>query len=149
MDFERRFEQWEGDNLFGYSGFTIEDLPSNYLGFVIDYEGNNINSRSDVFERLGPMIRTDSFPPRSTNPKDLSIHGSPPWFGSGEALKNAEFLPMVNDGNGWTNVCWPRALQLPSAIDSSTGLWHFVRGETTSEYYSLERGPAGPLGGRP
>ena len=100
-DYQKRFEAFEGTRASGYSmlltGFAIEDLPSDYLGFVMAAKGI---SKDEVFDALGDVVPV-------SNPPRPAI--------------NMSFYPLVNG----KLVPWPEALSI-SPISAETGAWKYV-----------------------
>jgi RHS repeat-associated protein len=110
MDYQMRFEAWEGTPASGLSmfltGFAIEDLPSDYIGFIRAARGTTY---PEIFAHLGPVEHREQ-PPRCLS-----------------GCANREFTPLVNG----EHVPWPAALSI-TPIGQETGAWRFVS-ESPSE----------------
>ena len=108
MDFNTRFERWQGE--WGdptHSSFAIEDLPSDYIGFYAAKTGMTYDR---IFgDHLGGVEGRKEEPPRH--------------------VKNYQFAPMVGDAAGnYVNVPWPKALDI-TPIKSDSGCWRFTSAE--------------------
>lgn len=128
MDWSYRFEAWQGQlprSLVGpLTAFSIEDLPTHYVGFFAAVRGLEINEVFDCY--LGEVETTDEAPPHLLLTDDLETGtlGVPV-----KHLTNKKFTPIVPTDEGWQNISWPAGLQL-AYIDSSSGLWAFEQEET-------------------
>lgn len=126
MDWSLRFEAWQGGlprGLFGpLTPFAIEDLPTQYLGFVEDAQQLN---RAELFTCYLDEVETADSPPHLwiTEPEQ----GDP--IPEIERLTNETFEPLVPTETGWQHVEWPEALQM-DALPSSSLTWMFT-GEDT------------------
>jgi hypothetical protein len=129
MDWSGRFEAWQGRpprSIVGpLTAFSIEDLPSHYVGFFARATGME---NAEVFAcYLGEVEGTDITPPHLLfyNEADPAT----PTVPRVRHLVNTKFTPLVLTREGWRNVGWPNGMQLVP-IDSSSGLWHFEQEET-------------------
>jgi hypothetical protein len=80
------------------TSFAVEDLPSDYLGFVM---AARHLSPAQTFAYLGAVTGSNTQPTR--------------------AVRNYAFSPLVNG----VQVPWPRELAI-TPIGSETGAWRFV-----------------------
>lgn len=126
MDWSLRFEAWQAGlprGLFGpLTPFSIEDLPTQYLGFFEDARHLN---RAVLFTCYLDTVKTSDAPPHLwvTNPEDRS------QLPRIKRLTNKTFEPLILTEAGWQHVSWPAALQLES-IPSSSITWMFLSEET-------------------
>ncbi len=128
MDWSMRFEAWQGQmprNLVGpFTPFSIEDLPTQYLGFVdatneLEIEALFACYLGEVTEAEGPphLRQADASPDEMiTMPRVVR-------------LTNEGFQPMVSTTEGWQTVQWPVPLRL-APVFSSSHLWVFESEET-------------------
>ena len=110
MDYEMRWESFQGEVQIPLSNFSNEDLPSDYLGFFMATRGmeKNYENLLQVFRYLAPIeVSCDT-------PILCSPHLLP---------RNREFRPLVRIGGQWVNNNWPPELLLPRP--DSSGLWRF------------------------
>ena len=138
MDYEIRWERLQGTIPFGPGGassFAIEDLPSDYLGYIIGFnycpEERN-DAIFDLFELLGGARPVESIPHPTTQimwteasriPQEGSVMNT---YVMNIPIPNREFTPLVEIDGEWQNIAWPEELRLTS-IDSSSGLWQHER----------------------
>ncbi len=115
MDAGERWERWQGELFFGYSEFSIEDLPSNYLGFVRAVKGWN---EAETLAHLGNLSARQGHPTCAWS--DCSV-ATPYLF----LPKNTGHTPLIKDRDGWKNTSWPDALTI-TPINSDSGLWKFT-----------------------
>ena len=134
MDWSVAFEGWEGDFPFyvlSTSSFSMEDLPSHYLGFVAAARGFDSNNMAPFFayyaDVLGPIEPTTEGPPQAAMPNLCGGLGCNVWYGPiAQALKNHEFTPKVQGTNGQrVNVQWPSELTI-SPVSSAPNTWQFM-----------------------
>jgi RHS repeat-associated protein len=138
MDYELRWERLQGSLPFGpgaASSFAIEDLPSNYLGYIIGFnycsEERN-NAVFDLFELLGGAKPVENLPHPTKQVLWAEAHRIPKEVSAMNMhamvlpITNREFSPLVNLEGEWQNIPWPEELQL-TPIDSSSGLWRYER----------------------
>jgi hypothetical protein len=128
MDWSLRFEAWQGQmprNLVGpFTPFSIEDLPTQYLGFVnatneLEIEALFACYLGGVTEAEGPphLQQADAAPDEMiTLPRVVR-------------LMNRGFQPLVLTEKGWQSVQWPEPLRL-APVASSSHLWVFESEET-------------------
>lgn len=128
LDWSRRFEAWQGEPPQGWLGptsaFAVEDLPSQYLGFVAAAWDVEIGRLFDCY--LGPVVADDDGPPDIV--LDSQTAAPDGWAGLAR-LANRTFLPRVRDEAGWRYVNWPPALKL-IPLPSGPDTWRY-RAETT------------------
>jgi hypothetical protein len=130
MDWSYRFEAWQGQpprSLVGpMTSFAVEDLPTQYLGFV---SAARDLSPALIFNcYLGGVEESEDAPPHLLLFEDYDVEPSaePPGL---PRLTNPTFKPMVETADGWKNVEWPQLLQM-EPIGSDSGLWRFAGDET-------------------
>jgi hypothetical protein len=151
QDLEQRFEMFQ---LFMYdgnnSGFSIEDLPSDYLGFysiatakglpeiVSILEGRQVTSLADyVIDKIPDTCSYFDFADAiSGNPFGLQQLPVPKqsldkahrcW-----SMKNLEWRPkLLQPGGSFGNVNWPDAIQLP--MPKKAGYWTMSSCHTFTE----------------
>ncbi len=127
-DYQMRFEAWEGTRFSGFSmfvtGFAIEDLPSDYIGFLMAAKDM---SQGEIFDRLGGVVPVDH-PPRCL---------------TGCVSVNASFNPLVNG----KHVPWPEELNIVP-IDAATGAWNHVS-QSTNESFLMHELRSAVYGGFP
>lgn len=128
LDWSIRFEAWQGQmqrSLVGpFTPFSIEDLPTQYLGFVgkassLEVEGLFACYLGEVESAEGPphlWIKTEKL--------DIGIE-----LPAIERLTNRGFQPMVLTKKGWQIVQWPAPLRL-TPIASSKHTWGFISERT-------------------
>ncbi len=135
-DWSVAFEAWEGQfpfNLFTTSSFSVEDLPSHYLGFVAAARGFDPNDMSSFFANyasvLGPVESATQKPPQFQSIKACAIQSgcySPVGFLINAPIKNRQFTPMIQNSSGdWVNVPWPSELMI-TPVGSGSNTWQFV-----------------------
>jgi RHS repeat-associated protein len=131
IDYETRWEELQGCIPFGapyQSSFSIEDLPSDYLGWMLalNSEGGSVGeAMAEAFSLLGGAKAVSNVP----HPVR-----SQPWIHEGSMtptsvlmpIRNREFTPLVSTESGdWQNVSWPNELQI-TPIESSANTWQFA-----------------------
>lgn len=126
MDWSVRFEAWQGGpprGLFGpLTPFAIEDLPTQYLGFVEDAQQLN---RAELFTCYLDEVETADSPPHLMVTEPEQDDPIPEI----ERLTNETFEPLVPTEAGWQHVAWPEALQM-DALPSSSLTWMFQSEDT-------------------
>lgn len=126
MDWSLRFEAWQGDpprGIFGpFTPFAIEDLPTQYLGFIED--ARHIN-RAVLFTCYLGDVQTADAPPHLWLHEPESSDPLPEL----ERLTNKTFEPLILTEAGWEHVKWPEALHMDS-LPSSSITWMFVSEDT-------------------
>ena len=126
MDWSLRFEAWQGGlprGLFGpLTPFAIEDLPTQYLGFVEDARQLN---RAELFTCYLDEVETADSPPHLVITEPEQNDPIPEI----ERLTNETFEPLVPTKAGWQHVEWPEALQM-DALPSSSITWMFQAEDT-------------------
>ena len=130
MDWSVRFEEWQGGlprNLVGpFTPFSIEDLPTQYIGFV---EDATQLKREVLFACYLGSVETADTPPHLWVSAEPGTPADGPDLPNVERLTNESFDPLVLAEDGWEHVSWPAALRLyPLPSDSST--WIFDSDET-------------------
>lgn len=120
-DAGRRWEEWQGGFPIGTSRYALEDLPSNYLGFV---RAANGWSESYAYSFLGKM-----------NAVGAKVQPHCAWGncqGSSQPKlpNNYEHQPLVLSGGQWVHVAWPNELQI-TPISSSADTWLFQSDATS------------------
>lgn len=113
MDWSIRFEAWQGRaprNLVGpFTPFSIEDLPTQYVGFVDATTGLKLEAIFTCY--LGAVQAADSPPHlRQAEPLPDEVIVLPRVV----RLTNEEFQPLVLMEEGWQNVPWPEPLSISS-----------------------------------
>jgi RHS repeat-associated protein len=136
-----RFEDWQGRIAWGLAGasstFSVEDLPSHYVGFFAAAETlrqreqglitqeQKVTGQEIIEKYLGPVEWTNEEPPHQ-----VYIYASQ-FLPAPEGprlmrvpLKNYEFRPRVSDDHGlylkdWYHKDWPEAMY----IQPVTGLF--------------------------
>lgn len=128
LDWSVRFESWEAGLPRGvvapFTPFAVEDLPSQYLGFVAQAKKMSLETLFAC--HLGSVVVLEEGPP------DLLVVTETATAGDLVAirrLQNKTFTPIVPTSSGWQRVNWPKPLQL-RAISSSPTTWKFLS-ETT------------------
>ncbi len=140
LDYEHRWErlQWESQPHQMGSGYSIEDLPSDYLGFY-----------SAVSRQTVPVILTEILKEK----EPLNIDNSKPWWA------DSKWAPMNRSINPWTcgvdtfrslmfnrlvlsceETPWPNEMRI-TPIDHPERYWQFV------DCAGTRRINAGPLHG--
>lgn len=129
QDWSLRFEEWQSQpphGLFGpLSPFAVEDLPSQYLGFLA--EARNLTMTHLFACYLGPVVGSDFGPPDFVLPEgenETNSNSGEEQAGIGR-LQNKSFTPMVETEAGWQPVPWPVGLQM-TPMASSPVTWEFV-----------------------
>lgn len=128
LDWSIRFEAWQAAPPRGLVGpltpFAVEDLPSQYLGFVSQAKKLSLETLFACY--LGPVAGLEDGPP------DLILSSEPDHIGEWGGimrLQNKTFTPLVPTQAGWQRVDWPKPLRL-QAMHSSPASWQFLS-ETT------------------
>jgi hypothetical protein len=126
MDYERRWENWQGTFPTGWSSYFVEDLPSDYLGFYMAATGKTLGQ---TVLQLGPQEWNNSGPSRfGVGVCDIGCFLPNPSAALPTSVlcpvlsRNYDFTPYVNG----QNVPWPQGLQLPPPISSSPTTWQYV-----------------------
>lgn len=128
LDWSIRFEAWQGQaprSLVGpFTPFSIEDLPTQYVGFV---EATTELSLEALFAcYIGEVVAAESPPHlRQADTMPDEIITLPRVI----RLVNKGFEPLVLTEEGWQTVPWPVPLRL-APIPSSSHLWLFESEET-------------------
>ncbi|MCB9421154.1 MAG: hypothetical protein H6667_15235 [Ardenticatenaceae bacterium] len=128
VDWSTRFEQWQGEvprSLAGpFTPFSIEDLPSQYLGF---FAAAHRLTYEQVFACYlgGIEIATDD-PPHFGFEDDPADPNSLPDL---LRLRNETFMPLVETEAGWEHLPWPPAMFMATAV-SKPDTWFFIADET-------------------
>ena len=117
MDAGEKWEAWQGNVAFGMSAFHIEDLPSNYLGFVEAARGWN---EKRVLVELGTMTPSSDAPYCAWS--DCGTKTSLP--------PNFKHQPMIFKNGQWINVSWPSQLKI-APVESSPNTWWFISSESS------------------
>lgn len=128
LDWSVRFEEWQGQPPRGLVGpltpFAVEDLPSQYLGFLAQAHNTSVEQLFACY--LGPVSGSEDGPP------DFMIPDSPKdgddWEGI-TRVQNRIFKPFVETETGWHYIDWPESLRM-AAISSGPDTWQFVSEET-------------------
>ena len=128
LDWSIRFEAWQGQlprSLVGpFTPFSIEDLPTQYLGFIDNTSSLDLDAIFACY--LGEVESADG-------PPHLWIADEKPEddldLPTIERLTNRGFQPMVLTKNGWRITRWPTPLRLVP-VASSKHTWFFMREET-------------------
>ncbi len=128
MDWSIRFEQWQGSlprNLVGpFTPFSIEDLPTQYIGFM---EAATGIERSVLFACFLGQVETADPPPHLWYEPGTPADGvTLPRVGR---LINKSFQPLILTASGWEKVNWPLPLRL-SPLPSGQSTWVFDSEET-------------------
>lgn len=138
MDWSIRFEQWQGSlprNLVGpFTPFAIEDLPTQYIGFVEDATGLQ---RSAIFACFLGQVKTADAPPHLWLVDEPNTPTDGVHLPHVERLTNETFQPLILTDNGWEHVSWPAPLRL-NPLPSSQTTWVFDSEET---WYLQQRIP--------
>jgi hypothetical protein len=129
MDWSFRFEGWQGRpprSLVGpMTSFAVEDLPSQYLGFVAAARDLEPGYIFNCY--LGGVEASDEAPPH------LLLFEEYDNLATAESslprLTNPTFKPMVETEQGWQVAEWPAELNM-EPIGSESGLWRFAGEET-------------------
>ena len=119
MDAGERWEKWQGEIAFGRSEFHIEDLPSNYLGFV---SAANQWSEEEVLSQLGEFSLSHKSPHCAWSDCFASVWPRLP--------QNRTHQALVYKNKQWKSVEWPSSLQI-TPIDSSSNTWWFTGDAST------------------
>lgn len=113
MDYSWQFEKWQNRGLGSIlmegvqgSSFSVEDLPTDYLGF---YGAARDKSLATIVRKLGGGEPTQSGPPK------VRVWG---LVGERES-KNFDFTPRVKQGAAFQNVPWPQDMTITPITDSS------------------------------
>lgn len=126
LDWSVRFEAWQGEPPRSIVGpmtpFSVEDLPSQYLGFFAAAHGLDCAQVFACF--LGPIQGTDDTPPHLIFFDDRTDLHSPEVLGV-RRLVNIEFTPKIATEEAWTNIPWPEPMQMEPA-EPSDQWWLFV-----------------------
>ncbi|HRQ39138.1 MAG TPA: hypothetical protein PLD25_14605 [Chloroflexota bacterium] len=128
LDWSLRFEAWQGRaprSLVGpFTPFSIEDLPTQYLGFVDATTELKLEALFACY--LGEVTAANSPPHlRQADPLPDEIITLPRVV----RLINESFQPLVQSEGGWQSVRWPAPLRL-APVPSSPHLWLFESEET-------------------
>ncbi len=134
LDWSMRFEAWEAGLPRGlvapFTPFAVEDLPSQYLGFVAHAKKISLETLFACY--IGSVSALDEGPP------DLLLSDDAPGV-EGQVgvvrLQNKTFTPMVPTQTGWQRVNWPKPLHM-QAISSSPTTWQFLA--ETTWYFSAD-----------
>ncbi len=128
QDWSIRFEAWQGQlprSLVGpFTPFSIEDLPTQYLGFVDETSSLSLEA---IFACYLGEVESAEPPPHlwiaDENPDDeLNLPAI-------DRLVNQGFQPMVLTKKGWRLIRWPIPLRL-EPVASSKHTWGFIGEET-------------------
>lgn len=130
MDWSIRFESWQGSlprSLVGpFTPFAIEDLPTQYIGFIEDATGLQ---RSVLFACFLGEVKPAEAPPHLwpvTEPHTIS---NGPLLPRIKRLTNETFQAMILTENDWETVRWPEPLRR-NPIPSNYSTWLFEMEET-------------------
>ncbi len=128
LDWSLRFEAWQGQmprNLVGpFTPFSVEDLPTQYLGFIDATSELEIDALIACY--IGQVTAADSPPHlRQADASPDEMITLPRVV----RLTNEGFQPMVSTEEGWQTVQWPEPLRL-APVPSSSHLWVFESEET-------------------
>lgn len=130
MDWSIRFEQWQGSlprNLVGpFTPFSIEDLPTQYIGFIEDATGIE---RSAIFACFLGQVKTADAPPHLWLVEEPNTPADGVDLPHIERLTNKTFQPLILTADGWEHVNWPAPLRL-NPLPSSQTTWIFDSEET-------------------
>lgn len=130
MDWSVRFEAWQGSlprNLAGpFTPFSIEDLPTQYIGFFEDATGMK---REEVFACYLGQLETADAPPHLWVSEVPGTPADGPDLPEVERLTNHTFRPLILTETGWQPVNWPAPLRL-NPIPTSSTTWLFDSEET-------------------
>lgn len=123
-DWSVRFEGWQAQlpqTLVGMlSPYSVEDLPSQYVGFFAQANGLEVY---EVFACYLPDTRaTEESPPHLTMRRAVASTADTP-LNYPQRLTNQEMRPMIyRRGNGWVHLPWPAAMQM-EVVPAESGLW--------------------------
>lgn len=130
MDWSIRFEAWQGRlprSLVGpFTPFAIEDLPTQYIGFIEDATGLE---RSVLFACFLGEVKAAEAPPHLWPIVDPNPVANGPVLPRIKRLTNETFQPMILTNKDWEHVNWPVALRL-DPIPSGYTTWLFEMEET-------------------
>lgn len=130
MDWSIRFEAWQGSlprNLVGpFTPFSIEDLPTQYIGFVEDATDQK---REVLFACYLGQLETADAPPHLWVSTEPGTPADGPDLPDIERLTNESFEPLVLTEQGWQHVPWPPELRFNPLPSGSTS-WLFESDET-------------------
>jgi hypothetical protein len=130
MDWSVRFEQWQGSlprSLVGpFTPFAIEDLPTQYIGFIEEAIGIERSALFACF--LGPA-KTANAPPHLWLREEPSTSVDSVGLPEVQRLTNRTFQPLVLTADGWEHISWPAPLRL-NPLPSSQTTWIFDSEET-------------------
>lgn len=167
LDWSVRFEGWQAGPPQGLLGptspFAVEDLPSQYLGFMA--AAYNVPVARLVACYIGPVTGSDDGPPDIVPYNSVGHDGvllaagtygpfptepfAEGWTGLSR-LDNPTFQPLVPSSTGWHHVDWPPELVL-EPLPAGPGTWRYLSDTTwylgdtdedlhlTTVYRSLER----------
>lgn len=126
LDWSIRFEAWQGKPPRSIVGpmtpFSIEDLPSQYLGFFAAAYGLECAEVFACF--IGPVEGSDETPPHLVFFDHRTDLDSPEVLGV-RRLVNTEFTPKVATEEAWVNIPWPEPMQMEPA-EPGNHCWLFV-----------------------
>lgn len=135
LDWSFRFEAWQAEPPQGLLGptsaFAVEDLPSQYLGFIAAAWDVPVARLFGCY--LGPVTGSEDGPPdiiiadRIVGP-DGETAETDGWPGLAR-LANRTFDPIVPADEMWRYTDWPAPLQL-TPLTTGPGSWQFVGGYT-------------------
>ncbi len=130
MDWSYRFEAWQGQlprSLVGpFTPFAIEDLPTQYLGFIEDSTGLD---RSVLFACFLGEVKAAKAPPHLWPVTESHTVSNGPVLPRIKRLTNETFQPMILTENDWETVSWPEPLRR-NPIPSDYSTWLFEMEET-------------------
>ncbi|MCA9996386.1 MAG: hypothetical protein KDE56_11595 [Anaerolineales bacterium] len=128
LDWSMRFEAWEAGLPRGlvapFTPFAVEDLPSQYLGFVSYAKKMSLEALFACY--IGSVTALEEGPPDLVLSDEVA--GTEGQVGI-MRLQNKTFTPMVPTEAGWQRVNWPKPLHM-WAMSSSPISWQFLA-ETT------------------
>jgi hypothetical protein len=130
MDWSIRFEAWQGRlprGLVGpFTSFAIEDLPTQYIGFIEDATGLQ---RSVLFACFLGEVKAAEAPPHLWPVTEPHTVSNGPVLPRIKRLTNETFQPMILTQNDWETVSWPEPLRR-NPIPSNYSTWLFEMEET-------------------
>lgn len=126
-----------GGEVHWYAAYSIEDLPSDYLGFNADVTGRNLVEIVSILQgrpvtTFDPLAVDHSVLPtcnvlQIAGAADPNYPPTPRQLQAAErcwAMKNLQWRPKIPTGDGeFVNVDWPDALQMPAPLGRGSGWW--------------------------
>lgn len=128
LDWSIRFEAWQAEPPQGLLGptspFAVEDLPSQYVGFMAAALDTPVDRLISCY--LGPVSGSNEGPPDVVPANQTAaIDG---WAGFAR-LDNPSFFPMTRTDGVWDHTRWPEPLQM-SPLAPGPDTWRFVSAAT-------------------